>query len=107
MKNSIAFIAVAFFVFGSSQALAYVPGVWDPQPQAMNTDIPFAFYPVPVSNQTQFVTQNNPTYAPTVTSNPTYTPTTVAVNQNVNYYTPSNTPNNNVPNDTSNTSSNS
>ena len=83
-KNLIAFLAIAFLV-SSSSALAYVPGVWDPQPR-VNANEP-AFTKVPSTYD-----------APVV-------PQTVAMN-NYNFNTNNGSSNSNVtPNNTNTTTS--
>lgn len=53
-KNSIAFLAIAF-LFSAGSALAYVPGVWDPQPR-VNMNEP-AFTKVPTTYDAPVVPQ--------------------------------------------------
>jgi hypothetical protein len=45
-KNSIIFLVMAMFLVSTTSAFAYVPGVWDPQPNRINPNEP-GFYVVP------------------------------------------------------------
>ncbi len=83
MKNLILATAFAILVT-SAHAFAYVPGVWDPQPQMYNANQP-AFIPLAMSNP---VYNPAPTPAPTPAPvvihpkpAPTVTPTSAPVQQ--------------------------
>jgi hypothetical protein len=47
IKNSIVFIAVAIMLASTQNALAYVPGVWDPQPRFQANEAAFTKIPNP------------------------------------------------------------
>lgn len=63
-KNLIALGALAIFFASSSIALAYVPGVWDPQPRVVTNEAGFTVVPMPKDNPV--VIQTTPTPTPIV-----------------------------------------
>ncbi len=58
-KKGILFIAVALFSVNSTNAFAYVPGVWDPQPRVITNET--GFYKVPMPVDAPLVPQTNTT----------------------------------------------
>ena len=69
-KNLIVFAVFAFMLFGAQNALAYVPGVWDPQPRIVSNEP--AFTVVPIAADKPFVVETKSTLA---TNTPTTTTT--------------------------------
>jgi len=85
IKFSIAFLAVAFLLAGANSTLAYVPGVWDPQPRVSNNEPAFTkvatTYDAPVVIQTTPAKTVSTTTTKKTTVATTTKPRTVASNQ--------------------------
>lgn len=76
IKNSILFIAIAIFLVSGNSAVAYVPGVWDPQPRVQTYEP--AFYKVPNPYDAPVVTQTTPTTVTNTNNNQNTTTKTTA-----------------------------
>ena len=60
-KNLILLGALAVFLASSSAALAYVPGVWDPQPRVVTNEAGFTIVPMPKDTPVVVQTKSTPT----------------------------------------------